>query len=403
MPRGNSNSNSKKWLFVNYGNCLDSLGRVVEALYAYDKALKIDPNFSMAIGNKAIAMKFFADISGKYRGAIYIEAYQAITSIINKQDIISCGSPIAKQAFENELKEIESHFKSKEDLTKKIYHEDYNISNLSDFEKFFLNFCIKEKLFLNFHIQEDNCEAAVADPIFITIITDVKDDNTFYELAKHINQIKEDYIVSRLLLIQSQYRSKDFDNISQRTTFVNTPDNSKFNLYNGLLKTAFKQAYNILDKIATCINSYYNLGLDENHIYFTSIWQKKDRDEIRDEILKTQNTSLHALYDIYLDIKSGYFKKIQDIRNAATHNKLVIYDSISTNCNEKGNIDYDTMVSETINLMQLAKSAIIYLINFITFTLAIYSFISFKKGGFFLSKFTPAVHGFFNHGMVFIT
>jgi len=41
-----------------------------------------------------------------------------------------------------------------------------------------------------------------------------------------------------------------------------------------------------------------------------------------------------------------------------------------------------------------------YVINFIVFTFALYSFLQFKRGCFFISKLTPAHHGFFTHAMV---
>jgi len=360
------NINKQTW--VNYGNCLDTLGRGVEALYAYDEALKIDKYFSMAIGNKAKALRFFADISGAYRGAIYLEAYQALKSILNNQDLISIGGVRAKKSFEEELHKIESVFKDKEDLKKILTHRNYNPTGLSEFEKFYLEYCIKEKLFLNFHVHENKCEASITDPIFISLITKLEDEDTFYQFAKYINQIKEDYAVARLLFVQSQFKRGDFDSISRRTTFANTLDYSQFNLYFGLLKAAFKEAYNILDKIAVFINDYYKLEIPEDRIYFTSIWYCSNCRKIRDEILESKNISLYALYDIYQDFKSGYYKRIQSIRNASTHRKLVIFDSMLTKRDKKDdkhNIGYSTMLDETMNLLRLAKSAIIYLINFV--------------------------------------
>ena len=362
------NFNFKKQLYVNYGNCLDYLGRGVEALNMYDNAVKIDKNFSMAIGNRAKALCFFANISKQYRGAIYLETYQSIKSIINNQDLITIGGLGAKKSFKNELQKIESLFKDKKDLTKKLKHSKYNTSGLSEFEKFYLDFCAKEKLFLNFHIHDSQCEAAVVDPIFIQQKIKIEDNDTFYQLAKYINQIKEDYAVARLSLVQSQFKRKDFNSISKRTTFVNTLDYSQFNLYFGLLKSAFKEAYGILDKIAFFINEYYKLGLQEDKIYFTSIWYCDNCKKIRDEILQSKNISLYALYDIYQDFRSGHYQKIRNIRNALIHRKLVIFDSMLTNWDKKDdkqNIGYDTMLNETINLLKLTKSAIIYLINFV--------------------------------------
>jgi len=358
----------KKKLWTNYANCLDSLGRSLEALFCYENALRIDPKFSMALGNKAIAMKFFADISGAYRGAIYIEAYQMLKYAIKQNNLIQHGSLSAKKSFEYEIKKIESLFKDKKVLLKKIKHKKYSESGLSKFEKFYLGFCSKHKLFLNFHIHDEKCEASIKDPIFISLTTPLEDKQIFYNLAKHINQIKEDFTVARLLLVQSQFQRKDFNRISKRTLLVYSLDYSMFNIYIGLLKSAFKEAYNILDKIAVFINDYYKIGMNPTKIHFhrSNFWQRENK--IKKEYFDSRNISLYALYDIFLDFKNGYYQKIKDIRNALTHRRLVIYDSTLTKWDKKdnsNNIGYETMFNETINLFQIVKSAIIYLINFV--------------------------------------
>ena len=363
-------SKFRSQLWTNYGNCLDSLGRGVEALYAYDEALKIDPGFQMALGNKAMAMRFFADISGAYREAVYIKSYQMLISVLKNNDLVKFGGIAAKKNFEYETKQIEGRFKDKSLLSKNLEHPQYDISRATSFEKFYIEFCSKHKLFLNFHIHENECEASIVDPIFIRMVIPIDDNETFYNLAKHINQIKEDYAIARLLLVQSQFKRGDFDNISKKTTFVNTKDYSMFNIYIGLLKSAFKEAYNILDKISIFINEYYKLGV-KGKIYYKIIWQygnNKNKWKIRPEIVNSKNISLYALYDIFLDFKSGYYKRIQDIRNASVHERLVIYDSVLRSWDkkvDKYNIGYETMLSQTIELLQLVKSSIIYLINFV--------------------------------------
>jgi hypothetical protein len=203
----------------------------------------------------------------------------------------------------------------------------------------------------------------------------IDDNDTFYNLAKQLNQIKEDYAVARLNLVQSQYKQQDFDNISKRTSYVYALDYSQFNLYVGLLKSAFKDAFNILDKIAVFINDYYNLGYSEELISFnyikgeargTSIWEENSM--IRQKLLESKNMSLYALYDIQQDFKSGHYRKIQEIRNALTHRRLVVFDSSITSVDDnadKHNIDSDTFFQETVDLMRLTKAAIIYLINFV--------------------------------------
>jgi tetratricopeptide (TPR) repeat protein len=158
---------SKLW--TNYGNCLDSLGRGVEALYAYDEALKIDHGFPMALGNKAMAMRFFADISGdeakSYREAVYIKSYQILMSVLKNKDLVKFGGITAKKSFENETKQIEGRFKDKSRLSKNLEHPQCDLSHATSFERFYIEFCSKHKLFLNFHIHENEGEASIVDPI----------------------------------------------------------------------------------------------------------------------------------------------------------------------------------------------------------------------------------------------
>lgn len=354
-----------KELWTNYGNCLSTLGRSLEAFQCYENALRIGSEFSMALFNKARVMQFFADISGVYREAIYIDAYQIHKSLIGRSSELTL---FAKKALSDEIKRIESLVENKNILNKKIKHNMYSESGLSRFEKFYLDFSSNYNLFLNLHIHADRCEASIKDPVFISLITPLEDDHTFYDLAKYINQIKEDFAVARLLLVQSQFKRKDFNRISQRTSFVYSLDYSIFNIYIGLLKSAFKEAFNILDKITVFINDYYKIGMNPRSIYFDNprFWQEEDK--IKKMYLDSENISLFALYDIFFDFQSGYYRKIKNIRNALTHRRLAIFESDLANLdntNDSTNIDYNSMFEETISLFKMVKSAIIYLINFV--------------------------------------
>ncbi len=359
-----SNNQLTPQLLTNYGNCLDALGRSIESIYAYDTALDINPSYSMAIANRAQASIFFADISGEYRGAIYAEAYQEIRSVLDKQDLIEIGGTNAKESFEKEMLDIEKIFKDKDFLNKKLTHEKVNTTEFTQFEKFYLEICSTNKLFLNFHIHDNNCEAALVDPVFISLITSVSDNTTFYRLSKHINQIKEDYATARLLFVQSQFEKSDIERISERTIYVDTLDYASFGLYGGLLKSAYKAVFNILDKIGVFIKQYFNPQSSEK-VYFKNIWEENS--QLRQQLLETKNISLYALYDIFKDFeKNEHFKYQKDIRNSLTHRRLVIIDdsdqAFDKDTNEIGHIQ---MISETADLLRLIKAAIIYLINFV--------------------------------------
>jgi len=47
-------------ILINLGNALSHIGRPVEAIEYYDQALRQDSEFAMAIGNRALAMSYYA-------------------------------------------------------------------------------------------------------------------------------------------------------------------------------------------------------------------------------------------------------------------------------------------------------------------------------------------------------
>ena len=120
------NPHLEKQIWVNFGNCLDFLGRGIEALNAYDEALVIDPKFAMAIGNKAITSRHFARISGLYTAAIHIDAYQAIQAVIDDEEIVVIGGRGAKQHFEEVLKDTEARITDKKVLEQCVPHVHYD-------------------------------------------------------------------------------------------------------------------------------------------------------------------------------------------------------------------------------------------------------------------------------------
>jgi hypothetical protein len=73
-------------------------------------------------------------------------------------------------------------------------------------------------------------------------------------------------------LVQSQYTTPDFSAISQQTTLVNLLDYSVSNIYVGQLKSAYKEAFSALDKIAILVNHYLDLGFPEDRCDYRNVW-----------------------------------------------------------------------------------------------------------------------------------
>ncbi len=352
-------------LWVNYGNCLDTLGRGLEAMYVYDNALKLQPDHTMAIGNKAMALRHFANISGAH----YIEmnqiAREMLLSAIGRNDI----TPFARRSFAKSVQTIEEIFSEHPELLeRKPNHKPRNNKKDTIFERLYYDFCSTHKIFLNLHVHEDSCESSMLDDVSISLILAIEDQQTYPKLANFLNQIKQDYATARLILVQSQFTDKAISRISGRTVYTDTLEYCEFSLQNGLLENAYKGAYDILDKIAGFINEYLGIGLEKVQfdagasIHWKSIWVCKDG-KTREAIMNADNMSLYALYDIFQDFESGHFERFKEIRNSLTHRRLKVH--IWTCNDDLDSTSQEELKAQAIELMKLVKSAIIYLINFI--------------------------------------
>lgn len=366
--------NLLKQIYVNLANCLDHLNRGSEALTYYSKALQIDPKMRMAIGNRAMAMTKFADISGTYRQSIYFTAYDDLRRVVEQTGPIEYGGAEATKALQLAMQRIEGKFepaalgvlRSRE----RVRHPLCDMRKMSNFERFYTRFCLDNRLYLNFHIHDERCEASMGDPIFI----DHRSGTQSAGLANYINQIKEDYATARYILVRSQLPSKELSRISSEVVYATTPDRAVFNIYDGLLKTGFEEAYSILDKIAGFLNEFYRLDLNFK-VYFTGndrpkcFWEK-EKGVLRPELTAKQSPPLFALYDIFKDFDSGYYSQLKNIRNGLAHRKLTVRRS-KMNPAENGKpmeeIYVDDMRDATLELFEIVKSSVVYLINAVNY------------------------------------
>lgn len=356
-------SQSEPNVLTNYANALDEIGRPIEAIKSYDNALKIDGNFGMALGNKALAIRKLAVIS-QYQGAYLIYAYQHYKKALEHEvSIRMYADDKVITTFKKEMAYIESLFKDEPkrldvDLTHPALKQ-----KASKFVKHYTDFCLSNDLYINLHFFSNITSASIGDTLGVNFVDKkpLKVADDLNDLAFRLNEIKEAYIGARLSLVQSQYINNDFSNISMQTLIINPLDYSVSNIYTSYLKMAFKEAFSVLDKIAIFLNHYLELGYDENNrrLSYHSVWYKNlDRNNDVNEGFDVHDANLFGLYSLLQDIRSSEF---DEIRNALTHRYVRLFRSMSV----KDEYDYEDFVGKTIDLMGQIKCAIIYLHNFI--------------------------------------
>jgi len=153
---------------TNLGNLLDTLGRPVEAIACYERALALDPTFAMALGNKGMALELLAPIS-RYQTTYLIHAHQLYAAALQSEaSLIEVGGEEAVVHFRRRDEAIVRWFTNAGQadlLDRDLSHEPYDDQPLSAFVRFQVETCIRHDLYLNLHIVDRRAQASVGDRI----------------------------------------------------------------------------------------------------------------------------------------------------------------------------------------------------------------------------------------------
>lgn len=341
-------------IYTILGNTYDELGRNLEALEYYEKALEINEDHSSALGNKGIALYRYAHLMGHYENTIFIDARESLLKAVS----MGASFPEYQERFLRELHRVE---KKLEGLDITIENETFSMVDINSLNKHVDSFCFENKLHLNLCSYCQRCENSVKDAASINI----QETEKFDILANYFDQIRIDYITARSILAISQYESFNLDFVYNTTTLFSTDDELMGNSSIQLLKLAFKSFVDILDKIAHFLNEYMEQGIREKDVTFLEIWYADGNitPNIIDHENYSKNPGLNALFDIRMDLKEGQFKELIEIRNNITHRFLKI-----DNDNDKETskiMSEQRLLNKTVELASVVKNSIIYLLYFV--------------------------------------
>ena len=352
-------------VYVNLANCLYKKGRVIDALDYYEEALKLKPNFAMALGNKGMILANYSTISGEHQSIYLREAYYLISQALK----LGVLPESTCHHFEERLKNIERLFTDKKASINPPEYPGYTIQSDSKIEYSLIKFCLKNKLYLNICNYCQKCNAAIGDSLYIkkmrTPLGKDFSDDIFLRLSGHLNQIKQDFITARFLLFLSRYKELNLNFVDKHVIIIDTFDYRMHNIYIELVKSAFRNFYNILDKIAYFINDYLNLLVPDNEIHFSKIWYSDfGKKIIQGKIKETKNYSLNAIFDIHRDLEEyGQYYNLRKTRNALTHRFIKI--RMLNSSEDAENMTEDMLVNQTFKLARVVRNSIIYLLHFV--------------------------------------
>ncbi|HTK39506.1 MAG TPA: LA2681 family HEPN domain-containing protein [Patescibacteria group bacterium] len=352
---------------VNLGNLFDEMGRPLEAMAEYERAIRADSAFGMAYGNKAVAVKQLSQIT-EYQGMYLAYAYQLFNEALkNEESIIRTGGYSSLSIFKQGQEEIRRIFEQRSNadlLEKDLTHPAHSKDGSGDDLASYTQFCLDNDLYLTLHIFDRHSEGSIGDNIsssFISSIGDEAADRWVKEAFMRLNEIKESYITGRYILWQSQQKSDTMSSISQQSLLVNNLDYTAHNIYTGLLKSAYKEGFSALDKIANLVNYYLNLEAKEKDVSYRKIWfnKLKQKNGYHPTVLES-NYRLFGLYSA-LDELGG---EPSSDRNSMEHRYFRV-GTLPLDDNDAPT--FQDFTQQTSDVYYKIKCAIVYLLNFINY------------------------------------
>jgi tetratricopeptide (TPR) repeat protein len=362
-------------LRVNYGNCLRHLGRPLEALGQYDRALSHDSEHGMAWGNLAGGMDDLFRIASDPNLAA--DARLAINEALHGDRLERIGEGHARRGFEHLRARLEAT--TAHHLQRHGRASGRRVGGSAYFRRY-VEFCAKRQLFLNIDAVHRRHPSPHKDSVYFPLKTDLDDETTFPYLARVFNEAKEGYAVARLLLyeaVEHPYSTQCHDDL---TWLAYNLDYSVHGMRPAKLKAAFATAYNVLDKLAVfvgrrlCGRNADGAGHSEtwaDRTDFDKLWfEDKDKSEskncMRRVVLETNNRLLFGLFDMQrdLDSRTGYAKHLREYRNKLTHRYLVLHTEARglwrTDVDgDAYHVGYREFAEATTDLLRLVRAAVV--------------------------------------------
>ena len=364
-------------VLTNLGNLLSHIGRYVEAIEYWEKAVQYNPTFSMAKGNQGYGLISYSGIlyDNGHQALLLSKARGLITDALDNGYLDEGG---IKEFFLENLKWLNSSLP--DPTTMKLPPEE-SLGD-SDEEIQYRTWTLNQRLFLNPLNDAYQKSFCANDVLTLPSITTKLEEGP--HLHSFFNQLKQEYVSSRYLYYSSVFQSDEIPHYSDKDVLLyDTLDYPLYGLNIEKLKTSYSTSYSIFDKIAYLLNDFLKLQIPERRISFRSFWyEKQDRKkELRSEITASFNWPLRGLFWLSKDLyenKPGFqdsispeAQEICSIRNHLAHKCFKVHGEDWHNGEHlysslfKDKLSYsikiDNFEKKALYLLRLSRSALIYL------------------------------------------
>lgn len=319
-------------ILTNLGNALSAVGRPVEAIEYWDRALGRVPHFSMARANRGHGLSYYA-------ASVHDDGHKMLMLKFAHADLREALSPElrhylegnAYEAFERVKTEIEGS------LTAEYLTEDANVNDFplgdSEEEIAYRRWCLKERLFLS-PLNDLGPHAIAARDVLVlpAVVTHFGRGPTGPALLGMYNQMKQEFVSARYL----HYEGITTDTVhfsDKDVRLYDTLDYPTYSLAVEKTKVAFRMAYSALD-VAFFLKHYLDLSISEIDATFRKVWYREGRrrNGLEPVIGGARSWPLRGLFWLSKDLHEddpGFretlepeAQELRDLRNALEHRYL---------------------------------------------------------------------------------
>lgn len=363
-------------IYTNLANTLFQIGRFVEALEYWDRALILKPDFGMAAANKGCSLLHYAHLlQDEGHSMIFLLQSREMLRRALKLPI----DPHARPFFKDHLKSLNRvlyAYTEKKFLTPVCAGSEKEAG-----ETALRNWRLQNRLFLN-PLNDLGSFAEAASDVLMKppMEKDAARPSLPHDLFKVLNQ---EFTCAGQLFFEAMQSVPGQDAVSFGAISP-IPENAVCDLSGEKLKIAFRMAYSLFDKIAFFLKTYFCLPVSQQRVNFRTLWYPEGRkaNGLHPKFLQSANWPLRGLFwlskDLYEhnpDFKEGLepdARQLYALRNHLEHNYLIIQDdprhALSGNSGPMGMDDGSVYVigrsdfaRRTLRILKMARAAMVYL------------------------------------------
>lgn len=357
--------------------CLNSLGsrlrvagRAIEALEYWRRALEVQPNFGMALCNRArILANYGVALDDPNEGALFLwMAHKEASAALAPTALYTDASDERTKESTKALKEwIESKIDVSGIAT--IDPLAYRDASATDEERNYRQWCLVNGLFIR--PLNDLGPHPVAATDSMGLAQHVVRVDAPHRFESFYDQMKQEYVSARWLLYEGL--TSTTSHFSDRDALLAaTEPKPSLSLAVEHLKAASRISYSLFDKMGFFLAAYMDLGIPEKQITFRTLWRTGDNKPIRKEFDLTGNWGFCALYWLAKDflekendeVAEPQARKLSDIRNHIEHKylRITVAEPMTPPPDDLAlMVSRDQFQAKAIHLLKLARSALIYL------------------------------------------